>query len=347
MKIVVISFTHRGEVLADKIAESFKKLSVECRSIKKPFLPSLENVIEHAFKEYDGIIFVGATGIAVRCIAPYIKSKYEDPAVVVVDEIGKYSISLLSGHIGGANALTKQVAAMVGAVPVINTATDINGCFAIDLYAREKNLFMEPVSMCKKISSALLNEKPVRIKSDFPIVSSLPDFMELEEKGSEDSPRIYFSLFSGTEEDHNTLYLIPKVLTIGIGCRKGASYEKIENAVVQSLKKTGARNQKNVKQMLQSTIGIASIDVKKKELGIQQFADKYHLPFVTYTAEELEKVEGNFSHSDFVERTVGVDNVCERAAIKACECGRIIMEKATYDGVTVAIAMSDWSVDFV
>jgi len=355
MKIVIISFTNRGEKLADKVTTELTKLHIENHSLKKPFVPSLEKKVEESFKTCDGILFIGATGIAVRSIAPYIKSKYTDPAVVVVDEKGNYCISLLSGHIGGGNALTKQIASLIGATPVITTATDINDCFAVDVYAKEKNLFMTPVAMCKEISATLLKKEKVMVKSEFPIVSDLPPSMVLERNGVaenkkesiEKCPGIYFALFSETEKEDNILYLVPKVLTIGIGCRKGASYEKIENAVVQSLKKLGARNQKSVSQMLQSTIQIASIDVKKEEVGICQFVGKYHLPFITFPAEELNALKGTFTHSDFVEQTVGVDNVCERAALKACGSGKTIMKKEAYDGVTVAIAMSDWSVDFV
>lgn len=348
MKIAMISFTKRGEELADQIARELTGLQIENKSLKKPFQPNIGKIVEECFAACDGILFIGATGIAVRCIAPCIKSKFTDPAVVVVDERGKFCISLLSGHVGGANALTKQIASMLGAIPVITTATDINDCFAIDLYAREKNLFMAPTSMCKKISASLLNGKKVLVKSDFPITSSLPSFMELEgEKDTAYTEKIHFSLFSETEKDTDTLYLVPKILTIGIGCRKGASYEKIENAVVQSLKRLGGKNQKSVEQILQSTFQIATIDVKKEEPGIQRFVKKYHIPFVTFSAEELGKVEGNFTHSQFVEQTVGVDNVCERAAMKACPEGRIIQKKRTYDGVTAAIVMSDWSVDFV
>lgn len=370
MKIAMISFTKQGEELADKLAEKLTRLEIENKSFRKPFQPAIGKVVEDCFTSYDGILFIGAAGIAVRCIAPYIKSKFTDPAVVVMDERGKYCISLLSGHIGGANGMTKQIASITGAIPVITTATDINDCFAIDLFAKEKNLLMAPTSMCKEISAALLNKEKVMVKSDFPITSSLPAFMELEEsveikmmentrmdktkegqkkhrETTENSYHIHFALFQKSERTPRTLYLIPKVLTIGIGCRKGASYEKIENAVVQSLKKLGGKNQKNVAQILQSTAGIASIDVKEEEPGIQQFVRKYQLPFVTFSAEELGNLDGNFSHSDFVEQTVGVDNVCERAAVKACPNGTLIGKKATYDGVTVAIVMSDWSVDFV
>ncbi|MDD2972148.1 MAG: cobalt-precorrin 5A hydrolase [Lachnospiraceae bacterium] len=350
MKLLIVSFTKRGEELADKLQIAFDVIQIPSRIIKGPFVPTLGEQIGESFRRDDGIIFVGATGIAVRTIAPYLKSKYTDPAVVVLDERAQYCISLLSGHVGGANALARQVASLTGASPVITTATDVNDCFAIDLYARQKDLYMDPVKMCKKISASLLNGEKVLLKSDFPILSSLPNGMELEgavEEGEENLNHIHFSLFSKGELAKNTLYLLPRILTIGIGCRRGASYEKIENAVVQSMMRLGSENHHSVKHMLQSTLQIASIDLKKDEIGIRQFAEKYRLPFLTFSAEELEQAPGEFSHSDFVNQTAGVDNVCERAAMKACGTGKLIHKKTVYDGVTIAIAMADWSVDFV
>ena len=140
MKVYVIAFTKKGTILAEKICQKLEKAM--CFSMKVAqddieIVTSLDNWTQRAFEEADGIVFVGACGIAVRAIAPYLKNKYQDPAVVVADEKGQYCISVLSGHIGNGNVLAKKVANITNGTPVITTATDVNGVFAVDVWAKE------------------------------------------------------------------------------------------------------------------------------------------------------------------------------------------------------------------
>lgn len=345
MIISMVSFTRKGDKLADKIRKALTEEKQQVETAKRPFEAPLDNWVKEAFGKSEGIIFIGAAGIAVRSIAPYLKSKYTDPAVVVIDDNAKYSISLLSGHIGGANMLANKVAAITGATPVVTTATDVNDCFSVDVFAKQHELSMMPDNFYKKISAALLQGEQITVQSDFPIQGIFPHQLVLS-KEIKTKLQISFSLFAKEEKEHKTLYLIPKVLTIGIGCRKGTPCEKVEIAVKAALKQMSGAEEEALSTLLKSTAQIVSIDVKQKEMGICQFAERYTIPFHTFSAEQLQQVEGDFSHSDFVEQTVGVDNVCERAAVLASNHGSLRVRKMTCDGVTIAIAMSDWSVNF-
>lgn len=354
----MISFTENGYMLGCKIRQKLQQqlqygVETEESSIVltgKPFTCSLQEWAAHAFQYAEVIVYIGACGIAVRSIAPFLRSKYVDPAVIVVDEAGKFCISLLSGHVGGANEWTEIIAGIIGAVPVITTATDIRHCFAVDVFAKKKGLYPYPKVRCKEISAALVEGKNIYVKSDFQITGELPEHLIA---GNEGVLGIHISLFPGKKNCFsNTLYLIPRIVSMGIGCKKNMPEEQIEEAVFQSIQEiTGydvAASEK--KQLLaiwmKAICQIASIDIKKEEKGLQDFAKHFQVPFVTFSKEVLLQTEGDFTGSSFVERRVGVDNVCERAAVLASGNGRLIMKKKACNGVTVALAVADWSVDF-
>lgn len=317
----------------------------------------------------DGIIFVGAAGIAVRSIAPFLKSKTTDPAVLVIDEAGQYVISLLSGHIGGANRLALMVAEMIKAVPVITTATDVNGRFAVDVFAKDNHLKIGSMKAAKEISAAILRGEPVglycegRIEGTVPpelcvicaekgnggcrpelsgishlicICAGIPDFL-LQEHLAESGMGM---LQDGhMREDPVILHLLPRSFALGVGCRRGKSEEEIEAEVLRALSQAGIS--------MDQIFAAATIDLKKDEPGLLAFCGKYGVELTTYTAEELLKTEGDFSASEFVRKTTGVDNVCERAALRMAGAGgRLIQKKYAENGVTAAVAVRDWSVRF-
>lgn len=353
----MISFTENGYLLGEKIREKLYQQKVCGETEKssifltgKPFPCSLQEWTGNAFQYAQVIVFIGACGIAVRSIAPFLQDKYVDPAVIVMDEAGKFCISLLSGHVGGANDWTDIMAKAIGAVPVITTATDLRHCFAVDVFAKKKGLYPYPKVGCKEISAALVREENIYVKSDFQITGALPDQLLLGDKGS---IGIHISLFPGQKDCFtHTLYLIPKIVSLGIGCKKNITEEQIEDAVFQSIKEmtgcesVGADIKPVFEVWMKAICQVASIDIKKEEMGIQNFAKRYQIPFLTFSKEALIQVEGTFTGSSFVESKVGVDNVCERAAVAASGNGRLMMKKRACNGVTVALAMADWSVDF-
>ena len=358
MQIQMISFTENGYLLGNKIKEillqQFEK-SAELQETRialtnKMSIGSLQDWTKEAFTCADVIVFIGACGIAVRSIAPFLKSKYVDPAVIVIDEAGKFCISLLSGHIGGANEWTEKMAALIGAVPVITTATDLRHCFAVDVFVKKKGLYAYPKERCKEISAALVAGNDVYLRSDFQIAGELPAHLITADTGA---IGMHITLFPKKEDFYtNTLYIIPRIISLGIGCKKNTTRGQIEEAVTIGIQEFIGENSKEMvpKEKLdvwmRAIARIASIDKKKDEKGLLDFAKQFQIPFLTFSKETLLQIEGDFTSSSFVEQTVGVDNVCERAAVAASEQGRIIMKKRACNGVTIALALADWSVDF-
>lgn len=344
MEIGIISFSQRGFELGETLKAGLEQRDCQVSVWGKGrFSSDTAYQVEESvgqwtgnhFGELDAFIFVGACGIAVRSIAPYIRHKTVDPAVVVVDEKGRFAISLLSGHIGGGNHLAQTVAEIVGAQPVVTTATDLNQVFAVDMFAQKNGCYMADMKYAKEISARLLEGKPVGFQSDFPWVGDLPRGLVQGDPG--EKPELGIALTASFREHPflHTLYLIPRVVSVGIGCRKGTPKKKIEEAV---------RYAGN--QLLIPVVAFeqaASIDLKKDEPGIVDYCRERQIPYVTFSAEELNELEGQFTPSPFVESVAGVDNVCERSALRACGKGRIILRKMTRDGVTVALAMKKWS----
>ena len=334
MKVSIIAFTDNGMEIAYKLSNSLSEANdVDFTRCGKG---ALSTWTEEHFSTNDALIFIGAIGIALRAIAPYIKTKTKDPAVVVVDELGQFSIPILSGHIGGANELALQIAEDLGSIPVITTATDINKVFAVDTWAKSQGLQILNPQCIKLVSSKLLKGESVHVKSDYPIQGNLPKNVYLNDL--EDSNVGYDVIITHkdleNERKNDTLLLVPQIITVGIGCRKDISFESVESSILNILKSENYH--------ILSINALASIDKKANEKGILEFAKKYDLPFNTYSAEELNSLEGDFTKSEFVKSVVEVDNVCERSAIMESN-GKLIRSKDTCDGagVTVALAIND------
>ena len=318
--------------------------------------PKLSEATAKWFHQADALIFIAATGIAVRCIAPFVQDKFRDPAVLVMDENGKFVISLMSGHAGGANRLCGLLAETVGAQPVITTATDGRGLFAVDVFSAENGLQISDRTIAKQISARVLAGETLHIYFDeaFGISADSGNQFEKYGKGvSRTEERAYADIivtFRQEEGDRrDALYLIPRAVTLGIGCRKGISSEAIHKAVQQILHTSGV--------FPQAVSGIASIDLKKEEAGLHAFAEEWNLPLTFYTAEELSRVPGTFSTSDFVRNVTGVDCVCERSAVRLAldqdHIGRksrkdvlLLERKHSLDGVTAALALWPYSTAF-
>ena len=332
--IGILAFSEKGRALAREVGG--KLASAEPVDYYDRTAEAAREYVAKHFQEYDKFLFIGAAGICVRMIAPHITRKDEDPAVVVMDELGRYAISLLSGHIGGANAFTYTVAAAAGAEPVITTATDINEKFAADVWATEAGCRIEDISKIRFISGALLAGEPVGMDpGPFPVEGELPSGLVL--LGQSLKQGISVSLSGGQTTYPETLNVIPRIVSVGIGCRRGTPAEKLEAFVLETLAEAG------ISMLAVETI--ASIDLKKDEAGIRTIAEKYRIPFLTFTAEELMEVEGEFDHSAFVEKTTGADNVCERSCVRAGG-GRLLIRKTARDGMTLAASIRDWRIQF-
>lgn len=287
---------------------------------------SLGEAVGKWFARADAMVFVCAAGIAVRCIAPCLVHKSKDPAVLVLDEKGTFCISLLSGHMGGANALAQKVAVLVGAQPVITTATDLEGRFAVDDFARKNHLLIKDWKLAKKISVKILAGEEVGFYSETKPDGEWPENLKAQERQRAQIVISCRRLSLSSE----TLQLIPRLVTVGIGCKKGTAEEKIKYAVEQCLLERGI--------LSEAVEQVASIDLKRQEEGIVAYCRKAQMPFVTFTAAQLGQVAGEFEESGFVQQVTGVSNVCERSAV-AASGGELLCHKKIYNGVTTALAI--------
>lgn len=321
--IALTAFTPRGKELADRLARSLD-------GTLRPDGESLAGWTAAQFESRAALVFIGAAGIAVRSVAPHVRAKADDPAVLCVDETGRWVIPILSGHLGGANALARRVASLTGGEAVITTATDLNGLFAVDLWAKRQGMAVLQPERIRFVSAKLLRGEKIVIDCPYPVAGPAPERVELGSAGD--------VLVSYRAETGGALQLVPRVLALGIGCRRGTGADALEAAFADFCAARGIRPE--------AVAQAASIDRKRDEAGLLAFCKAHGWPVSFYGAERLRAARGDFTASAFVASTVGVDNVCERAAVTRAG-GRLIEKKYARDGVTFALAEHyvnyDWS----
>ena len=347
-KIAIWVITPNGTLLADKLSVNVSDVDVyisqNIRETTTCFkFRSLSGTLGKKFHQYTGHIFIMSTGIVVRVIAPLIRHKTEDPAVVVVDDRGIHAISLLSGHLGGANELAQKIAGIIGANPVITTATDVNKVPAIDVLAKEKSLFIENPRSIKTVNMALLKGEKIHIHDPYGFLANcLPNseprtYARLKkhfEKGHRDNevegvPGVYIDDIKA-ELPGQILILRPASLVAGIGCNRNTGMEEMK-ALLDEVLETNNLASSSLKCM-------ASIDVKADEPGLIALAENLGLTVIFFTRQELDQVKGVKNPSTIVEKHVGVKSVCEAAAIQAAQNGTLIVPKHLTKNVTIAIA---------
>lgn len=362
MRLSIISFTEKGKRLSERIVTLFEndmdvRLYTKCRAcmgedIRSAVLPVKTSVGEWAgeqMRERNAMLFIGACGIAVRAAAPFLTDKLHDAPVLVMDENGKYVIPILSGHMGGANELANDIAKKAGAVPVITTATDISRKFAVDLFARRNGFSIMNKDGIAKVSSKVLagEEITISIEPGHRITMEengggtgkicLPDGVRLISYPPAENADIVITSKEGMFD--TAILLKPKEYVIGMGCKRGKSVAEIDRFIAKKAEELGISGTQ--------IFALASISQKSNERGMVEWCRKERIPFLTYTAEELQNVKGKFSESSFVREQVGVDNVCERAAMKTCkEAGELIASKHAENGMTIAVAKREWAVCF-
>jgi len=341
MRISVISFTEQGRQLAKAIRESLPDSEVEL--YHKPE----QGVVLWSGEQFEkkrALIFVGACGIAVRGIAPFVRDKLSDSPVLVMDEKGQYVIPILSGHVGGANELARLLSDRLGAAAVITTATDINHTFAADIFAKENELRILNREGIMKVSAKALRGEKLTVSIEGYGVNyggceeQVPEEIELV---SYPPLKIVDILVSSEDEfaERAILKLKPKIYVLGIGCKKEKTKEEIGIFIRKNLEKLGIT--------AFDVAMIASIELKKDEPGICAWAEENRVPFVTFSQEKLRAVKGDFHGSDFVKQVTGVDNVCERAALAASGTGGLlVLEKQAENGITLAVAKRKWQIEW-
>ena len=344
-RTAILSVSERGAKLGQRIkslvaphADCFEKENRPSGG-EAIYFDSLKNHIGQIFKDYDQVLCIMALGIVVRMIAPYIEHKSKDPAVVVMDEVGHHVISLLSGHLGGANEWTQSISLAIDADPVITTATDVNGLPAPDVLARHEHLLVDDFQTLINVNSAIAEHLEVVTKAHIGehgmvhVVSlekldSIPCKHESTEEGSS---RVVITDKLIAEYGHQ-LILRPRTYTMGIGCRRDTPKELIVDAIQQSL----AAHKLSPK----SLVTAASVIVKQDEVGLLEAMQIMGWPIVFYTQDEMAPLieEEKLKESNFVKGTIGVGNVCETTALLAAKSRTLIQHKTIYPKTTVAIA---------
>ena len=292
MSIGIIAFSERGCRLGAQIQTYFSEKQSPASLTRCGSGGLSDWAIEH-FRQDDALVFIGSCGIAVRAIAPLIQSKTVDPAVVVIDELATYAVSLLSGHLGGANELATELARLTRALPIITTATDRSGVFSIDVWAKKQGLSIVNPERIKSLSVRLLAGEEVGVKSLFPVEGSLPHGLSLSDNG-------YHVLVTyKTNGRDDALRLVPT--------RHHARASAAKRIPTPQLLKT-RYNLMLAKASCHpaSVARVCSIDMKENEPGdFGILRERHKLPYVTFSAEELQKVPGTFTSSAFVQSVAG------------------------------------------
>ncbi|EHM12495.1 MULTISPECIES: cobalt-precorrin 5A hydrolase [Jonquetella] len=333
MNAGIVAFSAAGVALGRRIAGLFESWGWSV-SLSAPARLAGEGVTavesssgwakEH-FNSCRCLVVVGSCGLAVRLVAPHLRSKTTDPAVLVADDGGRFVVSLLSGHLGGANRLAARVADALGGAAVVTTATDGRGLTAIDTWAADRGLRIENPPLIAPVSALLLDGGAPGWWSDEDI--EVPDGFEARAEGpvgAACSARILSDPFE------RTLWLRPPVLSLGVGCRRGVSF--------QALKAELERFASAVRWSVRSIVRVASVDLKKNEPGLLALAESLSAAPQFFSADGLMALLGNFSRSEWVISNVGVDCVCERAAMAVSGGGRLVEGKWKGSGVTFALA---------
>lgn len=351
--VAVVSVTGQGSALALRLTEALP----QCRAYvpvrhgfavvmgAEPYT-RLRDLFPRLWRDYRALVCIMATGIVVRCCSPLVRSKMQDPAVVVLDERGHFAISLLSGHVGGANRLARVVAEVLGGQAVITTGSDVARKPAVDAMAMETGLVMEDMTWAARVTSAILDEEPLwvydpdgrlaRYRGALPraVWISLkggPSIREIFEEAGVDLdglPGLWVSEYE-VPTPCRAVVLRPRCLAVGVGCNRNASAEEIMQAIQAVFRRH--------ELALGAVRTLASVDVKADEPGLQDAARRLGWP-VAFFPPKMLRAQRVPNPSPVVRRCIGVSSVCEAAALMASQNGRLIVEKQKTPNVTVAVA---------
>lgn len=348
MNTAYFYLTSEGEQLARKLSASHPGDLYGKENFK-------EN-LRAGFSRYDYLVCIMATGIVVRILAPLIVHKTSDPGVVVLDQKGRHAISLLSGHLGGANDLAREMAFLSGGEAVITTATDVAGELSFDTFAKKYHMSIENIGQLKHISGTLLEGKPIRLITNY----SFDELDESIKKGkmllhrtdslrnsgeaplttllSDPLPTVVIDegFTFATPPTYPVLYLRPRTICAGIGCKRNMDGESIENALLSVLKDAGLSPL--------SLKCISTIPLKADEPGIQSTASHLQVPLTIIPTEEIEALDIHslgIQTSDFVSAQTGVLSVSTASSYLASGKGRILKDKVKFKGITIALCQSE------
>lgn len=345
MRVAIIAITANGAKLGATLKNglplgSLFVIEKHATGEAVPFSERVPALMARLWPDYDGFVCIMATGIVVRSIAPLLKGKDEDPAVVAVDDAGRFAVSLLSGHLGGANALAASCAELTGATPVITTATDANELPSFDMLAKENGWRIEDLSRVKVLNALLLEGKRIAVIDPTGKVADYcqgkgnllfcRDADEALAVGADGMVVVNSGAVPHGLDPSQTLVLRPVELCLGIGCNRGTSADEIEAVVERHLSKLSLS--------LKSVRCIASAEAKADEEGLLACARRKGLPLLFFGSDELNAVVVPSPPSEHAFAAIGARGVAEPAALLASEGGLLILKKVKDGNVTIAIA---------
>lgn len=336
MKIAIISVSKKGQELAFDLKNKLDSDStiIKCDLYHK----NVKECFPILFYEYDAIIAIMASGILIRSVAPLVESKVTDPAVINIDDNGQFVISALSGHLGGANELAGKVAGLIDATPVITTSTDVNKKLGIDVLAKDLYLSIDNTKEILHFNKAILEGREISLTvnpdKNFDYLFDYLNNVTLEINVSiEYSPKVDTDEIHVSFDEHE-LTLKERKIVVGIGCRRGKECRFIYDGLKKSL---------NDLKISHSRVNLlASAEIKKDEKGILELSEKLNIPVEFVEIDKLKLFESSdVSKSEFVYSKFGIYGVCEPSAlIMAGFDSELIYKKTSYDGVTIAVAIS-------
>jgi cobalt-precorrin 5A hydrolase len=321
MKVALLALTDHAKLLAEKLAGQL----AEATLLAVPKGSGIGAVFAQNWEQYDGFVCIMATGIVVRSIAPLLRDKHHDPCVVVLDQEGRYAISLLSGHLGGGNELAAGIADLTGGAPVITTASDNRRLVAFDLWLRAQQLYVAEPNQVTALSALLVNRGELRLFSELPVASLPPGLCRVDDTESADCS---VSLYRTTNVQSPVL-LYPRNLVVGVGCNRHTPAEEFESALRELFTE--------LRLAPGSIRNLASIDVKAVETGLLEFARNNSWPIDFFTREQLNRQTG-VTTSPAAMQAVGAIGVAEPAALLSAQNSSLLCRKRKWKNVTMAIA---------
>lgn len=351
----IVAITKHGVEMARDLAQKFPGTDLyymskfergdeEARGIQL-FSNSVRMLFPALWPAYKGLIIIISLGAVIRMIAPLLEDKKKDPGVVVVDDRGENVISVLSGHLGGANELAREVAAVMDARPIITTASDVQKTIPVDLFGRRFGWEWDSAEKLTPVSASVVNEERVAVINesgerdwwmhDTPMPPSIKEYATIAEAKA-DQPQaalvVSHRLLTPEEQtmlDNGVLYR-PKVIVLGMGCNRGTSVEEIEAVIKETLDE--------LQFSIKSVKALATIELKKDEAGLIAVCEKYGWPFVWYSPEELNQVEIS-DPSDTVFKFTGAYGVSEPAAKLYAGAGELVLTKKKSGNTTISVGL--------
>jgi cobalt-precorrin 5A hydrolase len=350
-KIAIVAITKHGAKLADKLKSllgrgdlfASSKFRSEVRGEANFFELSLRELVADIWSRYDALVFFVSLGAVIRIIAPHIKDKHVDPAVITIDDNANFIISVLSGHVGGANELTEDIAGVLESTPVITTASDVGKTIPVDILGRDLGWTLEGEENVTKVSAAVVNREKIGLFQDTgeknwwkrktPIPENIKIYDSLDTMVSEGCAAyliITDRILGYSSILQKSVLYRPKSLVLGIGCDRGVSANEVEELVLSTLNQNGLS--------LKSVKSIATIDNRMKEKGINEFVEKYNLPVQYFTKDEINQITDVPNPSAMAMKYVGVIGVAEPSAILGSGWGELVVPKVKSKMTTLAVA---------